>query len=71
MLRQPFSNLLKPFCDEHYQLLLWMEIKKAYSHKSRYYHNLSHLEHLFSLDMDRICKTDHFYTAMEKQARPI
>lgn len=46
MLRQTFFELTKPFCPEQKQSGLWSEIEKSYSKKTRFYHDLSHLEHL-------------------------
>ena len=42
-----FSNLISKFSnDEKLKLDYWNEIEKSYSHKSRKYHNLTHLENM-------------------------
>ncbi|NUY80112.1 hypothetical protein HUK80_04330 [Flavobacterium sp. MAH-1] len=46
MLRETFFVLTKPFCSEEKQTELWSEIEKSHSKKGRFYHDLSHLEHL-------------------------
>lgn len=49
MLQENFKKLLQKFHqDSSLQENLWLEIKTYYTSKKRYYHNLSHLENLFS-----------------------
>lgn len=48
-LKERFSqNCLLFTKDQHLIENLWSEIEKKYSEKSRYYHNLEHLENMFS-----------------------
>lgn len=48
LLQSLFIDLFSRYSsDEVYNLQCWAEIEKAYSHKNRYYHNLSHLEKMF------------------------
>jgi predicted metal-dependent HD superfamily phosphohydrolase len=48
-LREKFAGLAKNHAaDQHQVELLWDEIEKNYSGSKRHYHNLSHLENLFS-----------------------
>jgi len=49
MLQETFKNLFLNFAqDISLQENLWQEIKTYYTSKKRHYHNLSHLENLFS-----------------------
>ncbi|MCP3933187.1 MAG: hypothetical protein GY705_29305 [Bacteroidetes bacterium] len=49
MIKQKFLNLIRKYSDnEDYNLECWNEIEKNYSSKSRHYHNLEHLENMFS-----------------------
>jgi len=49
MLQENFKNLFLNFAqDISLQESLWLEIKTYYTSKKRHYHNLSHLENLFS-----------------------
>lgn len=49
MLQENFKNLFLNFAqDVSLQENLWLEIKTYYTSKKRHYHNLSHLENLFS-----------------------
>lgn len=49
MLQENFKNLFLNFAqDVSLQESLWLEIKTYYTSKKRHYHNLSHLENLFS-----------------------
>lgn len=53
-LRERFSTLCSEFTnDTHLIERLWMEIEKKYSGKGRYYHNLQHLENMFS-ELDKV-----------------
>jgi len=48
-LEQRWHDLMRQLnAPARYVILLWREIILAYSEKSRYYHNLSHLENLFN-----------------------
>jgi len=48
-LKERFSENCLPFNqDQNLIEKLWSEIEKNYSHKSRHYHNLEHLESMFS-----------------------
>tara|TARA_R110002012_G_scaffold321944_1_gene552600 strand:- start:48065 stop:48682 length:618 start_codon:yes stop_codon:yes gene_type:complete len=47
MLKEKFIQLIGSYSeDEMYNLDCWKEIEKKYSSKSRYYHNLEHLENM-------------------------
>ncbi|MCJ7935193.1 MAG: hypothetical protein MUW56_16605 [Chryseobacterium sp.] len=47
-LKDRFEELCFPFSEDHTLVhSLWKEIETKYSQKGRYYHNLSHLEHMF------------------------
>lgn len=47
MLKETFIDLISKYSDnEEYNTKCWFEIEKAYSSKSRHYHNLDHLENL-------------------------
>lgn len=53
-LRERFSTLCSEFTnDTHLIKRLWMEIEKRYTGKGRYYHNLQHLENMFS-ELDKV-----------------
>lgn len=53
-LKERFSALCLPFThDQKLIEKLWSEIEKKYSEKGRHYHNLTHLESLFS-ELDAI-----------------
>ncbi len=48
MLKEVFVTLLTNYCDDSNQIeSLWNAIDKKHRNKKRYYHNLSHLEHLY------------------------
>lgn len=48
-LKEKFLQVCLPFTqDQELMESLWLEIKKSYSEKSRHYHNLAHLENMFS-----------------------
>tara|TARA_R110002051_G_scaffold298997_1_gene366056 strand:+ start:5460 stop:6074 length:615 start_codon:yes stop_codon:yes gene_type:complete len=47
MLKETFINLISKYSDdEAYNTKCWLEIEKAYSSKSRHYHNLDHLKNM-------------------------
>jgi predicted metal-dependent HD superfamily phosphohydrolase len=47
MLKDTFTNLTRTYTDDSKLTEgLWQTIESAYSETTRYYHNLSHLEHL-------------------------
>jgi len=49
MLKEQFFDLLDKYSDDiFYKTQCWDEIVEQYSAKSRYYHNLNHLENMFS-----------------------
>ncbi len=49
MLKEIFTSLLSNYSsDSKHVESLWNEIEKNHDKKNRYYHNLSHLEHLYS-----------------------
>ena len=48
-LKENFTNLCLQFNENHILIEnLWTEIEKKYSEKGRYYHNLQHLDNMFS-----------------------
>jgi predicted metal-dependent HD superfamily phosphohydrolase len=48
-LKERFLNLCTPFTKDSYLTdTLWSEIEKKHSEKGRHYHNLQHLDHMFS-----------------------
>ena len=48
MLKNIFIDLVKKFEIDDFKIeILWVEIKKNYSNKKRFYHNLSHLDNLY------------------------
>jgi predicted metal-dependent HD superfamily phosphohydrolase len=48
MLREKFVSLVSNYTEQSLtKVILWDEIENCHSHKSRYYHNLNHLTHLF------------------------
>lgn len=48
-LKENFTNLCLQFNEDHIFIgNLWTEIEKKYSEKGRHYHNLIHLENIFS-----------------------
>jgi predicted metal-dependent HD superfamily phosphohydrolase len=48
-LKEKFLHLCTPFTKDPYLIdTLWSEIEKKHSEKGRHYHNLQHLEHMFS-----------------------
>lgn len=48
-LKERFLHLCTPFTKDPYLIdTLWSEIEKKHSEKGRYYHNLQHLDHMFS-----------------------
>lgn len=54
MLKDRFLNLMSKYSDDkNYNLQCWNEIEKNYSSKSRYYHNLEHLENMFA-ELDKV-----------------
>ena len=49
MLKEIFISLLSKYSrDEEYAFTLWNEIEKKHSGKKRYYHTLTHLEHIYN-----------------------
>ncbi|MGB1313610.1 MAG: hypothetical protein ACPG54_08175 [Bizionia paragorgiae] len=49
MIKETFISLITKYSDnDDYSLECWREIEKAYSAKSRYYHNLQHIEHMIN-----------------------
>lgn len=49
MLQKTFLKLLSNYnVNENLQLIFWDEIKKHYSNRNRYYHNLQHLENILN-----------------------
>lgn len=55
-LKERFYNLLCRYPNEITTIdSYWNKLEKAYSSKSRYYHNLSHLQHLFE-ELDEASK---------------
>lgn len=49
MLREIFISLLLNYTDDLKHIeSLWGEIEKKHTKKNRYYHNISHLEHLYN-----------------------
>lgn len=49
MLRETFFEITNSFCDVRKQSELWSEIEKSHSKKGRFYHDLSHLDHLLKM----------------------
>jgi predicted metal-dependent HD superfamily phosphohydrolase len=48
-LKERFLNLCTPFTKDSYLTdTLWSEIEKKHSEKGKHYHNLQHLDHMFS-----------------------
>lgn len=48
-LKERFLHLCTPFTKDPYLIdTLWSEIEKKHSEKGRHYHNLQHLDHMFS-----------------------
>jgi predicted metal-dependent HD superfamily phosphohydrolase len=48
-LKERFLHLCTPFTKDPYLIdTLWSEIEKKHSEKGRHYHNLQHLDHIFS-----------------------
>ncbi|MBQ4818924.1 hypothetical protein [Aquimarina sp. MMG016] len=48
MLKEVFINLVSKYAkDPEYANILWEDILKKHSKKSRHYHNINHLEHLY------------------------
>lgn len=48
-LKERFLQLCTPFTKDPYLIhTLWSEIEKKHSEKGRHYHNLHHLDHMFS-----------------------
>lgn len=48
-MKEKFLNLIRKYSDnEDYNLECWTEIENNYLSKSRHYHNLEHLEKMFS-----------------------
>ncbi|MEW7289165.1 HD domain-containing protein [Aquimarina sp. 2304DJ70-9] len=49
MLKEIYTSLLSNYSDDSNHIeSLWSEIEKKHTKKNRYYHNLSHLEHLYT-----------------------
>lgn len=48
MLKSIFINLVITYCNNDTAQKLWAEVEKAYSYKKRYYHNLNHLEKVYT-----------------------
>ncbi|WP_047414576.1 hypothetical protein [Cellulophaga sp. Hel_I_12] len=54
MLKEKFIQLISSYSkDERYNLYCWKEIEEKYSSKSRYYHNLEHLENMLK-ELDEV-----------------
>ncbi|QED36809.1 hypothetical protein FK178_03375 [Antarcticibacterium arcticum] len=54
MIKQKFLNLIRKYSkNEDYNLDCWNELENNYSSRSRYYHNLEHLENMFS-ELDKV-----------------
>ena len=54
MIKDKFLNLIRKYSDnENFNSECWSEIENNYSSKTRYYHNLKHLENMFT-ELDRI-----------------
>lgn len=54
MLKETFLNLIKKYSDDQsYNLECWTEIENNYSSKSRYYHNLEHIENML-VELDKV-----------------
>ncbi len=48
MLKEVFFILFSNYCkDSKYIASLWLDVKNAHTQSNRYYHNLTHLEHLY------------------------
>jgi predicted metal-dependent HD superfamily phosphohydrolase len=48
MLQQKFFNLIEKYSgNKQFNEKCWFEIERNYTHKSRHYHNLKHLEAMF------------------------
>ena len=49
MIKEKFLNLIRKYSEnEDYNLECWNDIENNYSSKSRHYHNLEHLENMFT-----------------------
>jgi len=80
LLKEIFIALVSNYTDDYsYRNQLWDEIAKAYNKSNRYYHNLTHLDHLYnhlvtvktySTDWDMILFSifyhDYIYNALKK-----
>ncbi|WP_124981472.1 HD domain-containing protein [Nonlabens xiamenensis] len=48
-MKEKFLSLIERYSsDKDYKVECWNELNKKYSSKSRHYHNLDHLDHMFS-----------------------
>lgn len=53
MLKKIYISLLSDYVkDREYIEKLWVILEKEHEHKNRYYHNISHLEHLYKSLLD-------------------
>ena len=54
MIKDKYLNLIKKYSDdESFNSECWNEIENNYSAKTRYYHNLEHLENMFR-ELDKV-----------------
>lgn len=54
MIKDKFLNLIRKYSDnKNFNSECWSEIENNYSAKSRYYHNLKHLENIFT-ELDKV-----------------
>lgn len=53
-MKDQFLNLLSKYSEnKNFNSECWSEIENSYSSRSRYYHNLEHLENMFS-ELDKV-----------------
>jgi predicted metal-dependent HD superfamily phosphohydrolase len=63
-LKEKFLHLCTPFTKAPYLIdTLWSEIEKKHSEKGRHYHNLQHLDHMFS-ELDSVKSRLENYTGV-------
>lgn len=49
MMKEVFFNMISKHTTSQYSTEnLWLEIEQNYSEKGRYYHNLQHIENMYS-----------------------
>lgn len=54
MVKEKFLNLMEKYSDDdNYNLECWNEIEHLYTSKSRFYHNLEHLENMLT-ELDKV-----------------